>query len=83
LLSEAGRVGAAAVLLTDTLESALRDQVHLILPVARGNTDWFSTHTGTLGLIEAMLVGLAAKRPAQTVASLKKLNNLRSESLAE
>ena len=78
LLAEAGRVGAPTILLTDTLGSALRDQVDLVLPVARGNTDWFSTHTGTLGLIEAMLVGLAAKRPVQTVASLKKLNDLRT-----
>ena len=83
LLSEASRVGAAAVLLTDTLESVLRDQVDLILPVARGNTNWFSTHTGTLGLIEAMLVGVAAKRPAQTVASLKRLNDLRSDVAGE
>jgi len=83
LLAESGRVGASTVLLTDTLESALRDQVDLVLPVARGNTDWFSTHTGTLGLTEAILVGLAAKRPAQTVASLKKLNDLRSEVAGE
>jgi DNA-binding MurR/RpiR family transcriptional regulator len=83
LLAEAGRIGASTVLLTDTLGSALREQVDLVLPVARGNTDWFSTHTGTLGLIEAMLVGLAAKRPVQTVASLKKLNDLRSELAGE
>jgi len=79
LLAEAGRVGAPIILLTDTLGSVLSEQVDLVLPVARGNTAWFSTHTGTLGLIEAMLVGLAAKHPAQTVASLKKLNDLRAE----
>jgi DNA-binding MurR/RpiR family transcriptional regulator len=79
LLEQASRVGASTVLLTDTLGSALRDQVDLVLPVARGNIDCFSTHTGTLGLIEAMLVGVAAKRPAETVASLKKLNDLRAE----
>ena len=61
----------------------LHDQVDLILPVARGNTDLFSTHTGTLGLIEAILVGVAAKRPAQTAASLKRLNDLRSEVAGE
>jgi DNA-binding MurR/RpiR family transcriptional regulator len=81
LLAEAGRIGAPTILLTDTLGSLLR--VDLVLPVARGNTDWFSTHTGTLGLIEAMLVGLAVRRPAQTVASLKKLNDLRSEVAGE
>lgn len=79
VLAEAARVGAPIILLTDTLGTVLSEHVDLVLPVARGNTDWFSTHTGTLGLVEAMLVGLAAKRPAQTVASLKKLNDLRAE----
>jgi LysM repeat protein len=31
-----------------------------------------------MGLVEALLVGLAAKRPTETVESLKKLNALRS-----
>ena len=66
------------MLLTDTLGGALGPRVDLVLPVARGKADWFSTHTATLGLMEALLVGLAAKRPSETVASLKRLNVLRS-----
>jgi DNA-binding MurR/RpiR family transcriptional regulator len=77
LLAHAGRMGLPRILLTDSLATALGKQVDLVLPVARGNADWFSTHTATLGLIEALLVGLAAKRPAETVASLKTLNGLR------
>jgi DNA-binding MurR/RpiR family transcriptional regulator len=79
LLACAERVGARTLLLTDSLGATLRKRVDLILPVARGNTDWFSTHTGTLGLIEALLIGLAAKQPSETVAELKILNELRSE----
>jgi DNA-binding MurR/RpiR family transcriptional regulator len=79
LLAEARRRGASTILLTDSLGATLGKQVDLILPVERGNADWFSTHTATLGLIEALLVGLAAKRPAETIASLKDLNALRSE----
>jgi hypothetical protein len=34
-------------------------------------------HTATLGFIEALLVGVAAKRPDETLASLKALNEAR------
>ena len=83
LLAQADRLGLVKILLTDTLSHALRKKVDLILPVARGNADWFSTHTATLGLLEALLVGLAAKRPSETLASLKNLNMLRSELAGE
>ncbi len=79
LLARVEHVGARAILLTNSLGISLSKRVDLVLPVARGNTDWFSTHTGTLGLIEALLIGLAAKQPSQTVAELKTLNELRSE----
>lgn len=78
LLARANQVGARTILLTDLLGVALSDSVDLVLPVARGNTDWFSTHTATLGLIEVLLIGLAAKRPGETIAELKTLNELRS-----
>jgi DNA-binding MurR/RpiR family transcriptional regulator len=79
LLAHAVHVGARRILLTDTLGATLGKRVDLVMPVARGHTDWFSTHTGTLGLVEALLIGLAAKRPSKTVAELKTLNELRSE----
>jgi DNA-binding MurR/RpiR family transcriptional regulator len=79
LLSQANRLQLPKMLLTDTLAATLGKKVDLVLPVARGNADWFSTHTATLGLIEAMLVGLAAKRPSDALASLKNLNRLRSD----
>ena len=34
-----------------------------------------SMHTATLGFIEALLVGIATKRPKETLGSLKKLNS--------
>ncbi len=39
----------------------------------------FSMHTATLGFIEALLVGIATKRPAETVASLQALNDAREK----
>ena len=79
LLARTAHVGAQTILLTDSLGASLGKRVDLVLPVARGNTDWFSTHTGTLGLIEALLIALAAKQPSKTVAELKTLNELRAD----
>jgi DNA-binding MurR/RpiR family transcriptional regulator len=36
-----------------------------------------STHTATLGLLETLLVGVATRRPAETLASLEGLNERR------
>ncbi len=38
-----------------------------------------SMHTATLGFIEALLAGIAAKRPDETLASLKALNEARQK----
>jgi DNA-binding MurR/RpiR family transcriptional regulator len=83
LLTQASRLQIPKILLTDSLVELLGKSVDLVLPVARGNADWFSTHTATLGLIEALLVGIAARRPVETVASLENLNRLRSELAGE
>lgn len=77
LLDEKDVRGARSILLTDTLAARLRSRVDLLLHVPRGHADMLSTHTATLGLIEALLVGVAARRPGETVASLEKLNDLR------
>ncbi len=78
LIDWAGAVGAKTLLVTDTLGGALRGRVDTVLSVARGESDSFSMHTTTLGMIEALLVGLAARRPEATVESLRTLNMLRA-----
>jgi DNA-binding MurR/RpiR family transcriptional regulator len=77
LLEAIRRHRLASLLLTDTLAAKLRRRVDLVLPVARGRADLLSMHTATLGLIEALLVGVAAKRPRETLASLQELNRVR------
>jgi DNA-binding MurR/RpiR family transcriptional regulator len=77
LLDEIERRGLASFLVTDTLAAILRKRVDLVLPVPRGHADMLSMHTATLGFIEALLVGVAAKRPAETLASLEALNEAR------
>ncbi|GLK73747.1 RpiR family transcriptional regulator [Ancylobacter dichloromethanicus] len=77
LLDESDRHRIKKLLLTDSLAAKLRGRVDLILPVARGRAGMLSMHTATLGLIEAILVGIAAKNPKATVRSLESLNALR------
>lgn len=70
-------------LITDTLAMTLRDRVDLVVPVARGEAEMLSMHTATLGFVEALLVGIAAKRPAETLAALKALNEARQKLAGE
>ena len=77
LMAHAKTLRLATILITDTLGEACKGRVGHILRVERGRADALSLHTATLGLIEALLVGVAAKRPAETVASLKTLHALR------
>jgi DNA-binding MurR/RpiR family transcriptional regulator len=79
LLAEIDRQKLRSFLVTDTLAASLRHQVDLVLPVARGRADMLSMHTATLGFIEALLVGVAARRPDETIASLKALNEAREK----
>lgn len=79
LLDQISRRGLRSLLVTDTLAATLRRQVELILPVPRGRADMLSMHTATLGFIEALLVGVAAKRPDETLAALKALNEAREQ----
>jgi DNA-binding MurR/RpiR family transcriptional regulator len=83
LLDEADRLRLKRILVTDTLGAALRRRVDFTLTVARGRTDMLSMHTGTLGLFEALLVGVAASRPQETLAALRSLNALRSKLVGE
>jgi DNA-binding MurR/RpiR family transcriptional regulator len=77
LLDEIHRHGLRSFLVTDTLAATLRHRVDLVLPVARGHVEMLSMHTATLGFVEALLVGIATKRPGKTLASLRKLNEAR------
>ncbi len=79
LLDDIDRRGLRSLLVTDTLAATLRPRVDLVLSVARGHADMLSMHTATLGFSEALLVGVAAKRPGETLASLRALNEAREK----
>ena len=78
LLDEAERMRLRLMLVTDTLGPALRRRCEIVLTAARGRADMLSLHTGTLALVEALLVGVAAARPGRTIGSLERLNELRA-----
>jgi DNA-binding MurR/RpiR family transcriptional regulator len=79
LLDKADEVRACRILLTDTLSGLLRGKSDIVLAVARGRVDMLSMHTATLGLLEALLVGVASQRPRETIESLKALNVARAK----
>jgi len=83
LLDEADRRGIDKLLISDTLGARLRDRIDLVLAVARGRAEMFSMHTATLALIEALLVGVAARRPEAALGNLKILNERRRELAGE
>jgi DNA-binding MurR/RpiR family transcriptional regulator len=79
LLDDIERRRLSSFLVTDTLAATLKHRVDLVLPVPRGSAEMLSFHTATLGFIEALLVGIAAKRPRETLAGLKALNETREK----
>jgi DNA-binding MurR/RpiR family transcriptional regulator len=79
LLDRADQLGLGKILLSDSLGVALAGRIDLSLPVERGRADRISMHTVTLGLIEALLVGVAARRPDKTMKSLMSLDSLRAK----
>lgn len=83
LLEKSRRCGIRTILLTDTLATVLRRKVDHVLPVARGRADMLSMHTATLGLLEALLVGIATRRPRETLKSLTSLNEARETLVGE
>ena len=77
LLHRATALDLATILVSDSLGKTLRKRVELVLPVERGQIDRLSMHTATLALFEALLVGVAARRPTDTIRNPKMLNDLR------
>ena len=78
LLEEGCRLGLKLVLVTDTLGETIGHRVNQVFRVARGRATMLSLHTATLGLMEALLVGIAVQRPVDTISNLSALNELRA-----
>jgi DNA-binding MurR/RpiR family transcriptional regulator len=79
LVTQAERLRLGSLLITDSLGQTYARKVRLVVPVQRGRVSALSLHTATLAMLEALLIGIAAARPAETIESLEKLNAMRSE----
>lgn len=77
-LDRADALDLVRVLITDSLGAELGGRVDLVLDIPRGRVDTMSLHTPTVAFLEALLVGIAARRPTETLESLRELNRLRA-----
>lgn len=76
-LDEAGRLGIPVVLVSDDLGPILRGRVAETLPVPRGRSDHLAMHAGTMVLIEAMTISLAAFAGDAAIDTLDRVTALR------
>jgi DNA-binding MurR/RpiR family transcriptional regulator len=76
-LDHAERVGCPVLLVSDSLGPYVGGRVTSVLPVPRGKAGLLSLHGGTMVLLEALILGLAARNRAKAFASLETLVALR------
>jgi DNA-binding MurR/RpiR family transcriptional regulator len=76
-LDHAERLHCPVLLISDSLEPHLGRRVATVLPVPRGKAGRLSLHGATLVLLEALIVGLAARQRTKAFASLETLVALR------
>jgi DNA-binding MurR/RpiR family transcriptional regulator len=79
VLAEARRLALPIVLVTDGLNGKLAPLADVILPARRGRTERVALHGATLVCLEALVLGLAAGRRRDAVATLERLGRLRKE----
>ncbi len=77
-LDRAREQGVPVVLLTDTLAAALADWVAVSLSARRGRAGALGSIATTLVLMDALLLGLAARDQERALHALRALNDLRA-----
>ena len=78
LLARADDLGIPVVIVTDTLTRTLSNTARVTLQSGRGTPGLFASHGTTVLLIEALVLGIAAKARAEADATLATLNALRT-----
>lgn len=78
LLVRAADLAVPVVLVTDVLEGEVAGRVAETLVCWRGVPGLFASHTPTMVLLEALVMGLARTDPGRAEASLARLEDLRS-----
>jgi DNA-binding MurR/RpiR family transcriptional regulator len=78
ILARAREVGARVLLITDSLEPVLGDQVDVVLRAVYSVSGFTGEILSSLVLTDALLLALAARDKERTAASSDKLTELRS-----
>jgi DNA-binding MurR/RpiR family transcriptional regulator len=77
VLARANDLGLAVVLVTDTLGAKLADRIDVALPAMRGRGGALSGAATTMAILDALLLALAGRDRARSLAALAELNELR------
>jgi DNA-binding MurR/RpiR family transcriptional regulator len=77
VLDRSQALGSPVVLISDNLGPFVAGRVAEVLAVPRGRADHLAMHAGTMVLIEAMIIGLAARDRERALASLEALSGFR------
>jgi DNA-binding MurR/RpiR family transcriptional regulator len=77
-LRRANELGLGVLLVTDTLGPRLAGRIDLALSAPRSAAGAFGTSGATLALLDALLLAVAARERARSLAALAELNELRS-----
>jgi DNA-binding MurR/RpiR family transcriptional regulator len=80
VLDHARVTGCRSILLTDTLGSVLRDKPDVILAARRGPVSTFHSLTVPMSVLNALILAVAMARPDESLAALKRLDQLRATS---
>ena len=77
VLESAAQHDCPVVLVSDSLGPLVNDQVAVTLPVPRGKAGHLAMHGGTMVLIEALIIGLAAQVRERSLDTLDRLSTMR------
>jgi DNA-binding MurR/RpiR family transcriptional regulator len=80
VLDYARVTGCRSILLTDTLGPILRDKPDVILAARRGPVSTFHSLTVPMSVLNALILAVAMARPDESLAALKRLDQLRAAS---
>jgi len=80
VLDHARATGCGSLLVTDTLGPALRGKVDVTLAARRGPVSTFHSLTVPMAILNALILAVAMARPAESLAALNRLQQLRAAS---
>jgi DNA-binding MurR/RpiR family transcriptional regulator len=80
LLDHAKALKCKVILITDTLEPALKGRAEVILAARRGPVSTFHSLTVPMAILNALILTIAKSRSNETTANLDRLQELRAQS---